>query len=303
MRYEFRPVARCNMCGSTEFRLLGMRLSASQGLDPRHAEGIAVPVKQCRDCGLIFADPQPVPETLSDHYDLPPEDYWGESLAWTPDYFATQINSAKRLIGFAPGMKALDIGAGVGLAMKSLSAAGFDTWGIEPSEPFRRNAVDVTGIDPERIQLAGIDEAEYPPDTFDFITFGAVLEHLHDPHAALSTAMSWLRPGGVIQAEVPSAEWLIPRLVNLYFRLRGTNYVTHISPMHPPFHLYEFTLNSFRDFDVAAHGFEVCNIPHVPNLLHPLFRWWMRLTDSGMQLTVYLRERSARANGNAPAAR
>jgi len=293
MRYDFRPVSHCNMCGSTRFRLLGMRLSASQGLNPRAAEGIAVPVKDCRECGLIFADPLPVPDDLSDHYGLPPEDYWGEALAWAPDYFSRQIEGAKRLIGFKPGMAALDIGAGVGLAMKSLSLAGFDTWGLEPSEPFRRKAIEQTGIDPDRIQLAGIEQADYAPGSFDFITFGAVLEHLYDPHAALAKAVRWLRPGGTIQAEVPSANWLIPRLVNLYFRLRGTNYVTHISPMHAPFHLYEFTLKSFAGFEIADHWFDVCTIIHVPSMLHPLFRWWMRRTDTGMQLTVFLRPLAA----------
>jgi SAM-dependent methyltransferase len=270
MRYEF-GLRTCNMCGSADFRLLGMRLSASQGRNPRQAEGIAVPVKRCRTCGLVFSDPQPVPQSLSDHYGLPPEDYWGEALAWTPGYFAQQIDAAKRLIGFTPGMTALDIGAGVGLAMGVPVGGGCDSWGLEPSEPFRRKAIDVTGIDPDRIQLAGIEDAEYSPGSFDFITFGAVLEHLYDPHAALSKAMSWLKPGGVTQAEVPSSDWLIPKLVNFYFRLRGTNYVTHISPMHPPFHLYEFTLKSFRHYEVAEHRLDVCTITHVPGSCTPYF--------------------------------
>jgi hypothetical protein len=59
--------------------------------------------------------------------------------------------------------------------------------------------------------------------------------------------------------------------------------------MHPPFHLYEFTLRSFKKYEIAEHSFEVCSIPHVPKFLHPLFRWWMCRTDSGMQLTIYLR--------------
>src|ERR687897_3348954 len=125
MRYEFQPVSRCNMCGSSHFEFLGMRLSASQGRNPRKAEGIAVAVKQCRKCGLIFPDPLPVPHSLADHYGLPPDEYWGER-AWTPDYFSRQIEAAKELIAFTPGMKALDIGAGMGFAMKSLAVAGFD---------------------------------------------------------------------------------------------------------------------------------------------------------------------------------
>ncbi len=290
MRYEFRPIVRCNMCASTDSRFLGMRLSTSQGLDPRTAEGVAVPVKRCRDCGLIYADPQPVPEDMADHYGVPPEDYWGEALTWSPDYFSSQIEAAKRLIHFTPCMKALDIGAGVGLAMKSLSLAGFDSWGLEPSQPFRQQAIERTGIDLERLQLATIEDADYQPESFDFITFGAVLEHLYDPHAAIEKAMSWLKAGGVVQAEVPSSDWLIAKLVNRYFRLRGTNYVTHLSPMHAPFHLYEFTLRSFKDYEIAEHRFDVCTITHAPKLLKPLFRLWMQRTDTGMQLTVYLRK-------------
>jgi SAM-dependent methyltransferase len=290
MRYHFKAVDQCNMCGSADFRFLGMRLSTSQGLNPRKAEGIAVPVKQCRRCGLIFSDPQPVPESLSDHYGLPPEEYWGkEALSWTPDYFSRQIDAAKQLISFVPGMRALDIGVGLGKAMKSLSLAGFDTWGVEPSETFRSKAIELMGLDPERIQLGTMEVAEYPPDSFDFITFGAVLEHLYDPRLALERALVWLKRGGVIQAEVPSSDHLIPKLVNTFFRLRGTNYVTHISPMHSPFHLYEFALKSFRDFSVARYWYDVCYIYHVPRLLHGPLRWWMERTNTGMQLTVYLK--------------
>jgi SAM-dependent methyltransferase len=151
-------------------------------------------------------------------------------------------------------------------------------------------------IPPERIRLAPLEEAVFEPDSFDFITFGAVLEHLPDPSAAIAKAMGWLRPGGVIQIEVPSAHHLIGRLINLYFRLAATTYVTNTSPMHSPFHLYEFTLDCFRKngerlgYRVAEHLYMVCGIFHFPRFLHPLLRWWMARTDTGMQLTVYLRK-------------
>ncbi len=290
MRYAFNPVTNCAMCGSSGFKLLGMRLNGRQGLNPRKADGIAVSVKRCKSCGLVFADPQPVPRNLSDHYGTPPEGYWKPTaFQWNPNYFARDINEAKRLLGFTPGMKALDIGVGLGKAMKSLSHAGFDSWGIEPSAPFRTKAIEMMGLDGDRVQLAPMEQAEYPPQSFDFITFGAVLEHFYDPRAALDRAIGWLRPGGIIQAEVPSSDHLMSKLLNLYFRLRGTNYVTNISPMHPPFHLYEFTLESFANYEVASHWRRVCSIYHVPKFLHPPLRWWMERTGTGMQLTVFLR--------------
>lgn len=292
MGYEFRPIAACNMCGSADFKLLGMRLSASQGLSPAKAEGIAVPVKRCRSCGLIFADPLPVPDSLDDHYGLPAESYWSKDAHWhwTPAYFSQEIEDAKQLLDFKPGMIALDIGVGLGKAMRSLTHAGFDAWGIEPIPIFREKAIEKMGLDPARVTHAAAETAEFDEASFDFITFGAVLEHLYDPAAALDRAMRWLKPGGIIQVEVPSSDWLMPRLINAFFRLRGTNYVTHISPMHPPFHLYEFTLRSFRRFNVARHRYRVCTIPHVPRFLKPPLRWYMARTERGMQLTVYLRK-------------
>lgn len=287
MTYTFHPVAACDMCGSTDFRLLGQRLNGRQGMTPKSASGIAVSVKQCRDCDLIFADPQPVPANLADHYGMPPEDYWAAAdTAPAHDYFAAEIAAAKRLLPFKPGMTALDIGAGLGKAMRALTAAGFDTWGIEPSEPFYRRALD--RVDPERLSLTTIEAADFPDASFDFITFGAVLEHLYSPSQSIGKALKWLKPGGVIQAEVPNANHLVARLINRYFRLRGTNYVTHISPMHSPFHLYEFSLRSFKKYRVAEHHFAVCEVMNLPGVVHPLLKWWMARTATGMQLTVYL---------------
>lgn len=296
--YRFEPVAVCDMCGASpdQFRLLGKRLNRSQGLNPRAASGVTVPVKQCRNCELIFADPQPIPLRFEDHYGEP-EDYWDEDyFADEPGYFEVEIATAKRLLAFSEGMRALDIGAGIGKAMKAMSSAGFDAWGFEPSAAFRAAAIERNGIAGDRLAHAAVESADYPPEQFDFISFGAVLEHLYSPSSAIERALGWLRPGGIIQAEVPSSRWLISRLVNLYYRLSGTKFVTNISPMHRPFHLYEFGLASFRKhgrragYGVAEHRFMVCSIPHVPRLLHPPLRWWMTRNDTGMQLSLFLRK-------------
>jgi SAM-dependent methyltransferase len=293
-RYDFTTVAYCDMCHGTSFKLLGIRLSTSQGFTPRLAEGIGVPVKRCRACGLIFSDPQPAPEELADHYGVPPEEYWQSAeFKWSPDYLSTEILTTKRLLPFVPGMRALDIGAGLGKAMKSFTAAGFDTWGIEPSAEFRERAISWMGIDSGRLQLATAEQAHFPNAYFDFISCGAVLEHLKSPSLVLERALQWLKPGGIIHANVPSSRWLVSKIVNSWFRLAGTNYVTHLSPMHSPFHLFEFGLRSFElngerlGYSVAEHEVMTCTVMHLP--FKPLFRRIMDATGTGMQLLVYLR--------------
>lgn len=116
MHYEFVPVSKCEMCESQRHRVLGIRMNGTQGLRPRKMSGIGVSVKQCMDCELIFADPRPKPEKLSDHYGLPPESYWTDPSRWelADSYFAREIAEAKQLLNFTPGMTALDIGAGLG---------------------------------------------------------------------------------------------------------------------------------------------------------------------------------------------
>jgi SAM-dependent methyltransferase len=298
LSYRFEPVAHCDMCGADRrrFLVMGMRLNHSQGLKARSAAGIAVSVKKCRNCELVFADPQPIPDSFEAHYGSP-GDYWTpEQVEDEVDHFRDEIAAAKRLLRFGKGTRALDVGAGLGKAMRALTSAGFDTYGLEPSAEFRKAALAHGGICDDRLELAAIEDAHYPPEHFDFITFGAVLEHLQSPSRALERALKWLKPGGVIQAEVPSSRWLISRVVNAYYRFRGTRLVTNISPMHVPYHLFEFSPRSFElhgrraGYSVAERRFMVCSIPHVPRLMHAPLRWGMDRTGTGMQLEVYLRK-------------
>jgi ubiquinone/menaquinone biosynthesis C-methylase UbiE len=200
------------------------------------------------------------------------------------------------MLGFTPGMTALDIGSGLGKAMVALTRAGFDVHGIEPSQPFRDRSIARMGIAPERLQLASIEQADFAAESFDFVTFGAVLEHLQEPGRAIEKAMRWLKPGGLVQAEVPSSRHLIAKLINAFYALNGLNYVTNLSPMHSPYHLYEFGLTSFQKhaarfgYQVVSHRHEVCSIYSIPRVLHPLLRAYMARTGTGMQLTVWLRK-------------
>lgn len=300
MRYFFEEVVQCEMCGSSSsgHKLMGQRLNQTQGLRPKKKEGISVSVKKCRNCNLIYTSPQPVPFDIQDHYGIPPENYWSAAyFEWKEDHFVSQVATLKKLLDIQPGMKALDVGAGLGKVMLSLDHAGFDTYGFEPSLPFYERAISKMKIDPGKLKLGMIEELDYPENHFDFITFGAVLEHLYHPAASLEKAMKWLKPGGIIHAEVPSSAWLIAKLINFYYRMVGTNYVTNTSPMHEPFHLYEFHLKSFESlgdrigFKTVLHEYMVCTIRNIPRPLHSIFRKYMEMTDTGLQLTVWLQKK------------
>lgn len=137
VKYTFQSTRNCPFCASNNLKLMGKRMNGPQGLSPHKKLGISVSVVKCHHCDLIFANPMPVPESLSDHYGVTPEQYW------KPEYFIIQhhhfsglINWMNQIQEVKPDAKILDIGAGLGKAMLAFEKYGYDVYGIEPSLPF-----------------------------------------------------------------------------------------------------------------------------------------------------------------------
>jgi SAM-dependent methyltransferase len=286
------------MCGApvAQARVLGKRLNASQGIRPTKKIGITTTIVQCKRCLLNYSNPQPVPLSIAQHYGTPPESYWKPAyFELNPNYFKKQIDTFFQLHPGGDALRALDVGAGIGKAMIALNNRGLDAYGFEPSEPFYRRAIEKMNISPEKLQLCSVEEAQYPEAHFDLITFGASLEHLYDPSAAICKMLPWLRPGGLIHIEVPSSAWLTGKIMNLAYRLQGLDYVGNLSPMHPPFHLHEFDLKSFQahahrhNYKIAYHKFMVAST-YLPKVLNPVVKPLMAKTNTGMQLEIWLRK-------------
>ncbi len=288
------------MCGAApaDWQVLGRRLDRSQGWRPGKVVGAATTVVRCRRCRTVFAEPMPLPTAFADHYETDPTSYFGSDRAGPRSAgFGIEIEEARALLPRVTRPAALDIGSGTGSTMAALAGAGFEVWGLEPSQSFRAQALGNYGLDAERILPVRLEEASFPEASFDLITFGAVLEHLPDPGRSIRRALSWLRPKGVIHAEVPSSAWIIGRLLNLYFRLIGSGLVTNLSPMHAPFHLYEFSKRSFvehgrREGYAVVGSRRVVGDTPVGGVVGSLLGGLMRATGTGMQLVVWLRAAS-----------
>ena len=78
---------------------------------PKPKRGITTTAAKCGACGLVYADPRPVPADLQDHSGVPPESYWKAGCSTVSSgYFAEAIARFEQLVAFTPGMKALDMG-------------------------------------------------------------------------------------------------------------------------------------------------------------------------------------------------
>ncbi len=296
MKYNFLKVERCNMCLSKDMKVIGKRLNSSQGYSPNRKSGISVSVMKCNDCGLLFSNPIPIPLEFGDHYNIDVDSYFDKALkSYTDNAFKHEINFFKSNYKHNQFLRSLDIGAGLGNVMKSMEREGMESYGIEPSKNFYEFAVNKMGISDQRLKLITIENAEFEPGYFDFITFSAVFEHLYDPNYALTRALEWLKPGGLIYIGVPNAFTLNQLLINFIYRLRGMDYVSSISPMHAPFHIYEFTRKSFLE-NARMNKYNVLAIngatydTYLPKILDPILKPFIRFTKTDMNLIVWIKK-------------
>lgn len=283
------------MCESKSFKVLGKRLNSTQGLSPKNKIGITTTIVKCRKCALIFSNPMPIPLDIDFHYGINPETYWKESyFDYKDNWFSDELKIINKLIEIK-NKKALDIGTGIGKTMIALENAGFDTYGIEPSTFFFDKAINKMKINPSKLCLTTLEDAQFQEDEFDFITFGAVLEHLYYPSESIIKAMKWLKKGGLMHIEVPSSKWLTNNIINFIYKIKGLDYVSNISPMHIPYHLYEFDINSFK-LNAIKNGYEVVYFEYflcetyLPSFLDFIIRPIIKKTNKGMQLSVWLRK-------------
>lgn len=294
--YTFTPVEKCNMCSGTNFKVLGKRLNQHQGKNPKIKTGISTSVVKCKDCGLIFANPIPIPNHITDHYNVEVDQYFEEGIKNVPEnYLHNELAFFKSIYksSNAP-LKGLDIGAGLGGIMRALDKNGIDAYGLEPSKTFYDFAIS-KGVRNDRLYNKSTEDATFPEAQFDLIIFSAVFEHLYDPNQALVNALKWLKPGGIIYIGVPTNRIFIQLLANLYYKIRGLDYVSNISPMHPPFHLYEFDLKSFKKNSVinnyAIEHFDFWTTQdYLFKKPSPLILKLIKLMKADMNLTIWLRK-------------
>jgi SAM-dependent methyltransferase len=168
------------------------------------------------------------------------------------------------LLDAPPGARLLDVGAGRGRFVASARSAGLDAHGIEPF-----HARDAT------VERASIEDADFPPGSFDAIAVWHVLEHLDDPRAALSRVRAWLRPDGVLLVGVPN-------LQSLQARIGGERWY-HLDV---PRHRVHFTPAGL-DALLRASGFEPLTEHHVLAEHNP-FGMWQTLVNRATRHSSYL---------------
>jgi 2-polyprenyl-3-methyl-5-hydroxy-6-metoxy-1,4-benzoquinol methylase len=148
--------------------------------------------------------------------------------------------------------RVLDVGCGAGtLGAVLKEETGAAVVGIEVFE----EAADIaqTRLDAVlRLDLQRLESLPYPDGYFDAMTFGDVLEHMHDPHGLLRTLRRYLADDGTIVCSIPNLKhWSV--LFQLIVRDRFTYADKGLLDRT---HVHFFTLEEIGEL-LDATGFQV----------------------------------------------
>lgn len=212
----------CNYCGRDDAEVV------NRGPDLLLNRPGEFRLVRCRNCGLIYQNPQLTLEELSEHY---PDDY--QPYQRNLSTFGTPIKKwsnkhemsrrYKWISGYFPQPgKLLEVGCSTGTFLAAMRERGWQVTGVEPSPyaaDYARKNFDL------EVFTGTLELANLPATSFDVVTFWDVLEHVIDPKNTLAETARVLNPGGLFVASLPNPD-------SVEARLFGSHWVGWDRPRH-----------------------------------------------------------------------
>ncbi len=137
----------------------------------------------------------------------------------------------------------LDYGCGSGWYLERMRRRGWNVTGMDFSPHGARKVRERYGIE---VHVGKLPHPAVPEASYDVITLGCVLEHVHAPHELIAAATEALKPGGLLVIVVQNID-------SWGFRVFGPSWW----PLELPRHLLHFKPATLRRL-VESHGLEVC---------------------------------------------
>jgi 2-polyprenyl-3-methyl-5-hydroxy-6-metoxy-1,4-benzoquinol methylase len=189
----------CNLCGGTATA----PFTRKDGFD----------VVRCTSCDLVYVNPRARVAELTEQYNTGESsriEYYRDAEVADRRTFAGILAVAARL---SPSRGTLlDVGPCAGTLLVQAREAGFAVQGIEINAGAARMCREELGLD---VRAGVLEPATYPPDTFDVVSMGDVIEHVPDPVATLRTVASILKPGGHVIISTPNVDSAAARFLQV----------------------------------------------------------------------------------------
>ncbi len=227
----------CNICGSNRSRPF-----------------LETPVDtlvRCRDCGLVYVNPQPG-ETEGGYE----EEFFLKEYkdVYGVDYIEDRENIARiararldAIERYKQGGKLLDVGCAAGFLLDEARRRGWSSQGVEVSRFASEYARQKLQLD---VFTGTLEEAGFPSEEFDVVVIYFLLEHLRDPLALLREVNRVLKLWGLVSVAVPN-------IAGLYFQLNRKSWIEE--RVRHQSHLYEFSPKSLKRILNKA-GFRILSL-------------------------------------------
>lgn len=202
--------------------------------------------QRCQTCRVVFLNPSPTQEFLSNAYD---DSYYSYQEFAAPKAWKTWL---RRAIGYNLGVtgdppfaspgRVLDIGCGSGEFLFKMKQAGWETHGVELSP----KAVEIGNTRHAlNLQAGTLAQAKLQPAYFDYVRLNHSFEHILDPHETLTLIYRYLKADGRLFIGVPNVDGWVARLFGRYWWNLG-----------PPVHPFNYSRSTLERL-LVEHGFEV----------------------------------------------
>jgi SAM-dependent methyltransferase len=166
---------------------------------------------RCPSCLHVWLDNSPLPEEMSYYYGTNYHRAIGQAGEASAKRWKPQLQVISK---YKTGGCILDIGCSSGGFLGLLKGGPWKLYGIEPSLPTAERARAMTGAD---VFAGNVEDAIFPPNSFDVITCSDVLEHLYEPREVFRSVASWLKPGGIFYVFVPNIKSWEARIFRSYW--------------------------------------------------------------------------------------
>ncbi|MCH2170883.1 class I SAM-dependent methyltransferase [Myxococcota bacterium] len=235
---EIEHVA-CMLCGARDTE------PVLRGQDLRRGVPGGFQVVRCRGCDLSYINPRPTPASIARYY---PSDY-APHQPGRPSTAERFYYRWFRDPGLPAGSRILDVGCGGGRYLLFLEEQGYRVAGVEPNAATAATLRETFDLD---VHTGQIQDANHPDASFDAVTFWWVLEHTHDPLAALREAHRIVRPGGLVVVALQNFDSLARHLFGAHWH--------HVDI---PGHLYQFTPRTLTK-TLERAGLEISRVRQDP---------------------------------------
>lgn len=211
-RFEEVP---CPLCGSRR------RRQAFRGKGCRFVA--------CRDCALVYQNPQPVFEDLKGRYG---ETYFQYEIANEANFHRlmelglADVDFAGRTEGFPAGRRFLDVGCATGRLLEAMRERGWQVRGVDLCPESAAYAATRRGVE---VFTGTLEQARFPASSFHAVHFSHLIEHVPSPRGLLAEVRRILLPGGLAVVTTPNVDGLQARLFRGLWRSAIADHLTLFS--------------------------------------------------------------------------